>query len=67
MKYKTLYTIHEGRMLMEKIVVPIAVGSLIYFSNEDNKEAFKKNFKNAKNFVTEKVRNFLSKKEVSEE
>lgn len=63
MKYKTLYGIHEGRMIVEKLVVPLIVGGLIFFSNEDNKKAAKNAYRNAKNFVVTKVENFKSKKE----
>lgn len=63
MKYKTLYGIHEGRMIVEKLVVPLIVGGLIFFSNEDNKKAAKNAYHNAKNFVVTKVENFKSKKE----
>ena len=62
MKYKTLYGIHEGRMIVEKLVVPLIVGGLVFFSNEENKRAAKNAYRNAKNFVLTKVESFKSKK-----
>ena len=44
MKYKTMYGIHEGRMIVEKILIPLVVGGLVFFSNEDNKKAAKESF-----------------------
>ena len=63
MKYKTMYGIHEGRMIVEKILIPLVVGGLVFFSNEDNKKAAKESFNKVKNFVSNKIESFKSKKE----
>lgn len=62
MKYKTMYGIHEGRMIVEKILIPLVVGGLVFFSNEDNKKAAKESFTKAKNFVSNKIESLKSKK-----
>lgn len=63
MKYKTMYGIHEGRMIVEKILIPLVVGGLVFFSNEDNKKSVKESFNKAKNFVSNKIESLKSKKE----
>lgn len=58
MKYKTIQTIHEIRMLTVQVVVPLACAGLVYLSNEDNKRRAKDWFDK----TTRKVKEVFSRK-----
>ena len=51
MKYKNIQLMHEIRMGLVQVVVPLIVGGCIYFSNEDNKKSAKEMFGKAKTKV----------------
>lgn len=53
MKYKTIQTIHEIRMVAVQIVVPLACAGMVYLSNEDNKRKAQEWFDNTKCKVKE--------------
>lgn len=48
MKYKTIQTIHELRMVTVQIVVPLACAGMVYLSNEDNKRKASEWWENTK-------------------
>lgn len=54
MKYKNIQLMHEVRLGVTQIVVPLIIGGCIYFSNEDNKKEFKQKLSNAKCWVASK-------------
>ena len=58
MKYKTIQTIHELRMITVQIVVPLACAGMVYLSNEDNKRQAQQWWENTKY----RIKNVFSKK-----
>ena len=58
MKYKTIQTIHELRMITVQIVVPLACAGMVYLSNEDNKRQVQQWLENTKY----RIKNVFSKK-----
>lgn len=38
MRYKDVQAMHEVRMFLVQVVVPLACAGMVYLSNEDNKQ-----------------------------
>lgn len=55
MKYRNIQLMHEIRLGITQVVVPLIVGGCIYFSNEENKKAAKQKFEDAKCWVASKL------------
>lgn len=56
MKYRNIQLMHEIRLGITQVVVPLIVGGCIYFSNEENKKAAKQKFDDAKCWVASKLK-----------
>ena len=56
MKYRNIQLMHEIRLGITQVVVPLIVGGCIYFSNEENKKAAKQKFEDAKYWVSSKIK-----------
>lgn len=55
MTYRQIEASREIRLWLGQVIVPTAVGVLIYLSNDDLRKELKHKCENAKNFIQTKV------------